>query len=63
MSDILQKLNPAQREVVTATEGFILCVTFINKATSEMRQQIHALTGDNDSGYVNTFHGFCVSIL
>lgn len=23
MSDILQKLNPAQREVVTATEGFI----------------------------------------
>ena len=28
-----------------------------------MRQQIHALTGDYDSGYVNTFHGFCVSIL
>ena len=28
-----------------------------------MRQRIHALTGDNDTGYINTFHGFCVSIL
>ena len=28
-----------------------------------MRQRIHRLTGDNDTGYVNTFHGFCVSIL
>lgn len=95
MSDILQKLNPAQREAVTATEGFIrviagagsgktralshhfiylvnelgilpgniLCVIFTNKASNEMRQRIHALTGDNDTGYINTFHGFCVSIL
>ena len=95
MSDILQKLNPAQREAVTATEGFIrviagagsgktralshrfaylvnelgilpgniLCVTFTNKASNEMRQRIHALTGDNDTGYINTFHGFCASIL
>ncbi len=43
--------------------GNLLCVTFTNKATNEMRQRIHALTGDNDTGYVNTFHGFCVSIL
>ncbi len=88
-------LNPAQREAVTTTEGYvrviagagsgktraltyrfaylvnelgilpgnILCVTFTNKAANEMRQRIHALTGDNDTGYINTFHGFCVSVL
>lgn len=95
MTDILQGLNEAQREAVTATEGFIrviagagsgktralshrfaflvnelgilpgniLCVTFTNKSANEMRQRIHHLTGDNDTGYINTFHGFCVSIL
>ena len=91
----LDKLNAAQREAVTATEGYvrviagagsgktraltyrfaylvnelgilpgnILCVTFTNKAANEMRQRIHSLTGDNDTGYINTFHGFCVSVL
>lgn len=95
MADILDGLNDAQREAVTATEGFIrviagagsgktralshrfaflvnelgilpgniLCVTFTNKSANEMRQRIHALTGDRDTGYINTFHGFCVSIL
>lgn len=43
--------------------GNILCVTFTNKSANEMRQRIHNLTGDNDVGYINTFHGFCVSIL
>ncbi len=43
--------------------GNILCVTFTNKSANEMRQRIHNLTGDNDTGYINTFHGFCVSIL
>ena len=43
--------------------GHILCVTFTNKSAAEMRQRIHHLTGDNDTGYVNTFHGFCVSVL
>lgn len=43
--------------------GNILCVTFTNKSANEMRQRIHALTGDQDTGYINTFHGFCVSIL
>ena len=43
--------------------GNILCVTFTNKAANEMRQRIHNLTGDNDTGFINTFHGFCVSIL
>ena len=95
MADLLAGLNPAQREAVTATEGFvrviagagagktraltrrfaylvdemgilpghILCVTFTNKAANEMRRRIHNLTGDNDTGYINTFHGFCVSVL
>ena len=95
MSDLLAGLNMAQREAVTATEGFvrviagagsgktraltrrfaylvtemgilpghILCVTFTNKAANEMRRRIHNLTGDNDTGYINTFHGFCVSVL
>ena len=95
MEDILQDLNPAQREAVTATEGFvrviagagsgktraltrrfaylvnelgilpgnILCVTFTNKSAAEMRQRIHSLTGDNDTGFISTFHGFCVSVL
>lgn len=43
--------------------GNILCVTFTNKAANEMRRRIHNLTGDNDTGYINTFHGFCVSVL
>ena len=95
MDHLLEALNPAQREAVTSTEGFvrviagagsgktralthrfaflvqelgippgnILCVTFTNKSAGEMRQRIHSLTGDNDTGYINTFHGFCVSIL
>lgn len=95
MPDIFEHLNPAQREAVSSTEGFIrviagagsgktralshrfaylvnevgilpgniLCVTFTNKSANEMRQRIHFLTEDNDTGYINTFHGFCVSIL
>lgn len=95
MQDILRDLNPAQREAVTTTEGYIrviagagsgktraltrrfawlvnelgvlpghiLCVTFTNKSANEMRQRIHRLTGDNDTGYVGTFHAFCVSVL
>lgn len=95
MADILEGLNGAQREAVTATEGIIrviagagsgktralshrfaylvneigilpgniLCVTFTNKSANEMRQRIHSLTGDDDTGYINTFHGFCVTVL
>jgi DNA helicase-2/ATP-dependent DNA helicase PcrA len=95
MQEILDKLNDAQRQAVTTTEGYvrviagagsgktralshrfaylvnglgimpghILCVTFTNKSANEMRQRIHRLTGDNDTGYINTFHGFCVSVL
>lgn len=95
MANLLEKLNPAQQEAVTSTEGVvrviagagsgktralsyrfaylvnelgilpgnILCVTFTNKAAGEMRRRIHSLTGDNDTGYIGTFHSFCVSIL
>lgn len=41
----------------------ILCATFTNKAAGEMRQRIRARIGDAGAGYVNTFHGFCVSVL
>ncbi|WP_172623328.1 ATP-dependent helicase [Arabiibacter massiliensis] len=89
------RLNAAQLEAVTATEGYvrviagagtgktralterfaylvnelgimpgnILCATFTNKAAGEMRRRIRRLTGDRDTGYINTFHGFCVSVL
>ncbi len=41
----------------------ILCVTFTNKAAREMKKRIRRLTGDLDTGYINTFHGFCVNVL
>jgi len=41
----------------------ILCVTFTNKSAGEMRRRIRTLTGDNDTGYICTFHSFCVSVL
>ena len=41
----------------------IMCVTFTNKAANEMKRRIRRLIGDNDCGYVCTFHGFCVSLL
>ena len=43
--------------------GRIMCVTFTNKAAGEMRERIHQLIGDEDTGYINTFHGFCVTVL
>ena len=50
-------------EAIGILSGNILCVTFTNKSANEMRQRIHQLTGDNDTGYICTFHSFCVSIL
>ena len=41
----------------------ILCVTFTNKAAGEMRRRIRSLLGDGDTGYIDTFHSFCVSVL
>lgn len=93
--ELLDRLNEAQSQAVTETEGFIrvvagagsgktralthrfvylvselgiapgnlMCVTFTNKAAQEMKKRIHQLTGDKDTAYINTFHGFCVSVL
>ena len=41
----------------------ILCVTFTNKAANEMKKRIRTMIGDSDTGYVCTFHGFCVQLL
>ena len=41
----------------------ILCVTFTNKATREMKKRIRAVIGDNDAGLISTFHGFCRVLL
>ncbi len=41
----------------------ILCVTFTNKSANEMKQRIRRLTGDSDTGYISTFHSFCVAVL
>ncbi|MDF2537950.1 MAG: pcrA [Herbinix sp.] len=41
----------------------ILCVTFTNKAANEMKKRIRTMIGDNDTGYICTFHGFCVQVL
>lgn len=41
----------------------ILCVTFTNKAAAEMRLRIRKIAGINSTGYISTFHSFCVSIL
>lgn len=41
----------------------ILSVTFTNKAAGEMRRRIRDLLGENSAALVNTFHGFCVTIL
>ena len=41
----------------------ILCATFTNKAAGEMKKRIRALSADADTGYISTFHSFCVTVL
>lgn len=41
----------------------ILCVTFTNKASAEMKKRIRRHLPDQDLGRITTFHGFCVSLL
>ncbi|CDA10232.1 UvrD-helicase domain-containing protein [Intestinibacter bartlettii] len=41
----------------------ILCVTFTNKAANEMKKRIRKMIGDNDTGFVCTFHGFSLQLL
>lgn len=93
--DVLQGLNEAQVQAVTATEGYIrvaagagtgktrtltrryaylvqdmgipsshiLCVTFTNKAANEMKQRVRTMIGDEDTGYICTFHSLGLRIL
>lgn len=95
MKEILEGLNPQQREAVMATEGYVrvfagpgtgktatlarryayivsalgapprcvLCVTFTNKAASEMKKRILGLTGDGIAPFVRTFHALCCDFL
>ena len=41
----------------------ILAVTFTNKAANEMKTRIRSMLGDVDTGYISTFHGFCLRVL
>ena len=41
----------------------VLCVTFSNKASREMRCRINKLCGDIALPYVTTFHAFCCDLL
>ena len=41
----------------------ILCVTFTNKASLEMKKRIRRQLPDGDLGMITTFHGFCVRLL
>lgn len=44
--------------------GNILSVTFTNKASHEMRRRVKKLVGgEQDTGFITTYHGFCVRVL
>ena len=50
-------------EMLGISTANILCVTFTNKAASEMKKRIRKSLPDQDLGRITTFHGFCVGIL
>lgn len=41
----------------------ILCVTFTNRAANEMKRRVRDELGDQDLGYICTFHAFCTLLL
>ncbi|CDQ20424.1 ATP-dependent DNA helicase PcrA [Halobacillus karajensis] len=42
----------------------ILSVTFTNKAAHEMRRRVKKMIGgEQDTGFITTYHGFCVRVL
>lgn len=50
-------------DVLGISTANILCVTFTNKATAEMKKRIRAQLPDQDLARITTFHGFCVGLL
>lgn len=51
-------------EVLGISSSNILCVTFTNKASQEMRKRVKKLVGeDTDLSLITTYHGFCVKVL
>lgn len=51
-------------EALGISSSNILCVTFTNKASQEMRKRVKRLVGENsDLSYITTYHGFCVRVL
>lgn len=42
----------------------ILCVTFTNKSSAEMKKRVRNIIGSGyDTGLITTYHGFCVRVL
>lgn len=41
----------------------ILCMTFTNRAANEMKFRVRKMLGDQDLGYISTFHAFCTLFL
>ena len=50
-------------DVLGISTANILCVTFTNKAATEMKKRIRQQLPDRDLARITTFHGFCVSLL
>lgn len=51
-------------EEMGVPENNILCVSFTNKATREVKERIKAIKGRSfDSSLVTTYHGFCIKVL
>jgi len=50
-------------EELGVSPGKIMSVTFTNKAAGEMKSRIRRMLGDVDTGFISTFHGFCLQVL
>ncbi len=50
------------RDIGVAPQN-ILCVTFTNRASGEMKSRVRASLGDMDLGLICTFHAFCTVLL
>ena len=50
-------------EVMGIPTEHILCVTFTNKAANEMKQRVRSMIGEEDTGYICTFHSLGLQIL